>query len=257
MDDQVRELVAIGKEQFLRGDYSLAAGNLEQVVARGQEYPDVHHMLGCIYHELGEFEAAERAFSKALELNPGYVEAALNLAIVCNDLGQYERAQEVYARALEQAEEQPAQSQGAPPLDGYTKGKLANLHAAVGDGYASVKRPAEAAEEYRRALSLCPGFVDLRLKLAHALRDCGQPEEALAEYRVAASSAPGYLPARVALGAALHASGKVDEARGEWEEVLKQDPAHRTTQCTTVPLARSSNTLHILSSARTARSTYC
>jgi tetratricopeptide (TPR) repeat protein len=228
MDDQVRELVTLGKEQFARGDYSLAAGTLEQVVARGEGYPDVHHTLGCIYHEQGEFEAAEKAFSRALALNPGYVEAALNLAIVCNDLGQYERAQQVYARALEQAEHSPPEPQGAPPLDGYTKGKLANLHAAVGDGYASVKRPGEAADEYRRALALCPGFVDLRLKLANALRDSGQPAEALAEYRSAAEKAPAYLPARVALGAALHAGGKVDEARGEWEEVLKHDPAHRT-----------------------------
>ena len=228
MDDQVRELVALGKEQFARGNYSLAAGTLEQVLTRGDGYPDVHHTLGCIYHEQGEFEAAERAFSRALQLNPGYVEAALNLAIVCNDLGQYERAQEVYARALEQAEKSPAEHQGPPPLDGYTKGKLANLHAAVGDGYASVKRPLDAADEYRRALALCPGFVDLRLKLGNALRDSGEAALALAEYRSAAEGAPGYLPARIALGVALHTSGKVDEARGEWEEVLKHDPAHRT-----------------------------
>jgi tetratricopeptide (TPR) repeat protein len=231
LEDQVRELVALGKEQFLRGDYSQAAVNLETVVARGPQYPDVHHMLGCIYHEQGEFEAAERAFTRALELNPGYVEAALNLAIVCNDLGQYERAQEVYAKALAHAEPVNGHLPGsiaATALDAYSKGKLANLHAAVGDGYLSVKRPAEAAEEYQRALSLCPGFVDLRLKLAHALRDAGRSAEALAEYRAAALSAPGWLPARVALGTALHASGKVDEARAEWEEVLRQDPAHRT-----------------------------
>ena len=42
MDDQVRELVALGKEHFQRGDYSLAAGHLEQVVARGAAFADVH-----------------------------------------------------------------------------------------------------------------------------------------------------------------------------------------------------------------------
>ena len=229
MDDQVRELVALGKEQFLRGDYSLAAGQLEQVVARGQSYPDVHHMLGCIYHQLGEFESAEKAFTRALELNPGYVEAALNLAIVCNDLGQYERAQAVYATALSTVKSGTTKDVGGDlPIDSYTKGKLANLHAAVGDGYTSVRRPADAAIEFRRALTLCPGFVDLRLKLANSLRDAGQPEAALAEYRLAVHNAPAYLPARVALGAALHAVGKVDEAATQWEEVLKQDPAHRT-----------------------------
>jgi Tfp pilus assembly protein PilF len=225
MDDQVRELVALGREHFHRGDYSLAAGHLEQVLARGQEYPDVHHMLGCIYHQLGEYEAAQRSFTRALEMNPGYVEAALNLAILCNDLGQYERAQSVYAAALARVQSSSPDEQ---PLDGYTKGKLANLHAAVADGYLSVRRPAEAADELRRALALCPGFVDLRLKLANALRDAGQTGPALDEYQQAVKNAPAYLPARVALGAHLYAIGKVDEAAAQWEEVLRADPSHRT-----------------------------
>src|SRR5712692_480478 len=33
MDDSVRELVALGKDHFQRGDWSLAAGHLEQVIA--------------------------------------------------------------------------------------------------------------------------------------------------------------------------------------------------------------------------------
>src|SRR6202171_3483841 len=70
MDDQVRELVALGKDHFQRGDYSLAAGHLEQVVARGAPFADVHHMLGVVYHHLGEFESAQRSFQKALDINP-------------------------------------------------------------------------------------------------------------------------------------------------------------------------------------------
>jgi tetratricopeptide (TPR) repeat protein len=228
MDDQVRELVALGKEHFHRGDWSLAAGNLEQVVARGAAFADVHHMLGIAYHQLGEFESAQRAFQKALEINPGYVEAALNLAIVCNDLGQYERAQQIYSDAVARTRsKQLRDPNGDEPLDGYTRGKIANLHAAVGDGYLSVRRPNDGAAEYRRALSLCPTFVDLRLKLAHALREAGDVEGSLAEFRLAVQHAPAYVPARVALGTALHASGKLDEAVAQWEEVLRMDPSHR------------------------------
>ena len=252
MDDQMRELVALGKEQFQRGDFSLAAGHLEQVIVRGGEFPDVHHMLGCIYHQLGEFESAERAFTRALELNPGYVEAALNLAIVCNDLGHNERAQAVYATALTQAKGLAEGANDDAPIDSYTKGKLANLHAAVGDGYVSVRRPGDAAVEYRRALGLCPGFVDLRLKLANALREAGQPEAALGEYRLAVHNAPAYLPARVALGAALHTVGKVDEAVSQWEEVLKQDPAHRTAGLY-LKLAKGAGAARAESGAATAR----
>jgi tetratricopeptide (TPR) repeat protein len=229
MDDQVRELVALGTEHFQRGDYSLAAGHLEQAVARGSTFADVHHMLGLIYHHLGEFESAQRAFQRALEINPGYVEAALNLAIVCNDLGQYERARQVYSSAVERARSgQPRDPNGDEPLDSYTRGKIANLHAAVADGYLSVRRANDAASEYRRALALCPTFVDLRLKLAAALRDANDYDGSLAEYRLAVQHAPAYVPARAALGTALYAGGKLDEAVSQWEEVLRMDPAHRT-----------------------------
>src|SRR5256885_10408897 len=96
MDDHLRELVALGKEHFQRGDYSLAAGHLEQGVARGAAFADVHQMLGVVYHHLGEFEAAQRAVQKALDINPGYIQAAPNPAILCNDLGQYQRVKPRY-----------------------------------------------------------------------------------------------------------------------------------------------------------------
>jgi len=229
MDDQLRELVALGKEHFQRGDYSLAAGHLEHAVARGVGFADVHHMLGVIYHQLGEFEAAQRALQKALEINPGYIEAGLNLAIVCNDLGQYERAQQIYGAALERARGRgPREPNGDEPMDSSSRGKIANLHASVADGYFSMRRPNDAAAEYRRALSLCPTFVDLRLRLAHALREANDIEGAVAEFRIAVQHAPAYVPARLALGTALYAGGRLEEAEAEWEEVLRMDPQHRT-----------------------------
>jgi tetratricopeptide (TPR) repeat protein len=230
MDDAVRELVALGKDHFQRGDWSLAAGHLEQVIARGAKFADVHHMLGVCYHQLGEFDPAQRAFERALEINPGYVEASLNLAILCNDLGQYEKAQKVYANALERARNGSHRGPGDEPLDAHTRGKIANLHAAVGDAYLAVRRPADAAAEYRRALELSPGFVDLRMKLASALRESGDAGAAAAELRRAVQDAPAYVPARVALGLACSADGKLDDAIEQWNEVVRMDPRHRTAQ---------------------------
>ena len=230
MDDHLRELVALGREHFARGDWSLAAGHLEQVIARGATFADVHHMLGVAYHQLGEFESSKRAFEKALEINPGYVEASLNLAILCNDLGQYDKAQAVYANAVELARQGPRETGGDQPLDSFSRGKIANLHAAVGDAYLGSRRPADAALEFRRALQLAPAFVDLRLKLASALRESGDHHAAAAELEQAVRDAPAYVPARLALGLAWSAAGKLEAAVAQWEEVLRMDPAHRTAQ---------------------------
>src|SRR5690242_2460370 len=200
MDDAVRELVALGRDHFQRGDWSLAAGHLEQVVARGASFADVHHMLGVCYHQLGEFDPAQRAFERALEINPGYVEASLNLAILCNDLGQYEKAQRVYANAIERASHRERTGASDEPIDTFTRGKIANLHAAVGDAYLAARRPADAAVEFRRALDLAPAYIDLRMKLAAALRESGDEAGAASELRRAVREAPAYVPARVALG---------------------------------------------------------
>jgi tetratricopeptide (TPR) repeat protein len=230
MDDAVRELVALGKDHFQRGDWSLAAGHLEQVIARGAAFADVHHMLGVCYHQMGEFDPSQRAFERALEINPGYVEASLNLAILCNDLGQYEKAQKVYSNALDRARKGARHESGDEPVDAFTGGKIANLHAAVGDAYVGARRPADAAAEFRRALELSPGFVDLRMKLAAALRESGDAEAAATELRRAVRDAPAYVPARLALGLACSARGKLEEAIEQWEEVLRMDPGHRTAQ---------------------------
>jgi tetratricopeptide (TPR) repeat protein len=158
------------------------------------------------------------------------VEASLNLAILCNDLGQYEKAQKIYSNALERSRAGAQSASGDEPLDGFTRGKIANLHAAVGDAYLAARRPADAAVEFRRALDLSPGFVDLRMKLASALRETGDADAAAAELRRAVRDAPAYVPARVALGLACSAGGKLDDAIEQWEEVLRMDPRHRTAQ---------------------------
>ena len=134
----------------------------------------------------------------------------------------------MYANALERARNGARAKAGDEPLDAFTSGKIANLHAAVGDAYLSARRTRDGAAEYRRALELSPAFVDLRLKLASALREAGDLEAATAELRRAVQDAPAYVPARIALGLACSAAGKTQDAIEQWEEVLRMDPAHRT-----------------------------
>ena len=85
MDEAVRDLVALGKEYFQRGDYQLARGQLEQVAARGTNFADVHHMLGVIHHHLGDFPAAQRALNHGLTWwgyrVPALLEAGVVLAL--------------------------------------------------------------------------------------------------------------------------------------------------------------------------------
>src|SRR6478609_1760910 len=98
MDDRVKQLLVLGREHYDRREYDRAEDVLRQVLEKTDRFADVYNMLAVILHEKGDFVAAERHFERAVELNPNYTEALLNLAVTYNDLGKYEAAREVYAR---------------------------------------------------------------------------------------------------------------------------------------------------------------
>ena len=97
----LKQAVALGREHYEKREYDKAERHLCDVIAPGgHRYADIHNMMGVIHHDRGRLEAARESFKRALEINPSYTEAALNLAVTYNDLGQYELAQQVYRGAI-------------------------------------------------------------------------------------------------------------------------------------------------------------
>jgi tetratricopeptide (TPR) repeat protein len=220
VDGELDTLLDEGRDAYRSGDHLRAESLLTQALQAGAgRYADVHHMLGVVYHTAGQFSKARAAFEEALKINPNYTEAALNLSITYNDLGRYTEAREVYARALPPADVQ---------IDSFSRGKIANLHAQVGDAYRSVGLSKDAAIEYRRALGLCPGFIDIRMRLVHALSDHGAIKEAADEARLVLLENPNYVPAYLHLGLLLHRNGDLDGARKALGEVVKREPQHES-----------------------------
>ncbi len=181
-------------------------------------------MLGVIYHSQGRFADAEAAFERALVINPRYTEAALNLSVTYNDRGKYDQAKDVYAKAV-------AASVGQPnSLDTFARGKLANMHAALGAAYAALGLSGDAAREYCKALDLCPEFADLRVQLANVYRDMGMYNAAIAEFEQAKRTKPDYHAARINLGVTYYSLGRRFDALAEWHEVLKADPDNKSAK---------------------------
>jgi tetratricopeptide (TPR) repeat protein len=221
MDARLRQLMALGREHYRAREYDKAEQYLTQVIHDHRGFADVFNMLGVIYHEQGRFAEAQEAFEGALKINPNYTEAALNLSVTYNDLGKYQKAREIYTRAISSSHQQPRS------LDAFARGKIANMHADLGEVYAGIAFYDEAVREYRKALELCPGFVDLRTRLANVYRDMGEHDAALAEFDQIKLARPEYLPARVSYGVTLYSLGRPEEAIAEWEAVLREDPAQK------------------------------
>ena len=63
------------RERFAVQDYYGTVHLLEEIVATGRAFADVHHLLGVSLSLLGQRERALAELARALELNPRYLEA--------------------------------------------------------------------------------------------------------------------------------------------------------------------------------------
>ena len=114
---------------------------------------------------------------------------------------------------------------GDGALDPTTRGKLANLQAGLGDAYREAGEQRQGIEAYRQALDLCPGYHDIRYRLAIALREAGLPHKAVEDLKRVLRARPGYLDAAVQLGLSYYTLGRSQEAVREWQAVLRRDPS--------------------------------
>ena len=217
MAESVDEIYMRGREAFERGDFAEAEKCFSEVI-KSRPYADLFNKLGLIYHGKGELGKAAASFRKALELNPGYTEVSLNLAVTLNDMGKYQEAGEIFNRAAKIAH-------GAPySLDPFIKGKLANEHARIGDIYYDLGLYGEAVEEYKKAIGLRPSFVDIITKIGIAYREKGLYNDAIREFTKAREINPKYVPARINLGITYYMKGFLDLAVAEWQQTLEVNP---------------------------------
>ncbi len=222
MDDRTRRLLERGREHYAINEYDKAERCLVQIVRDDHAFADVYHMLGVIYSHKGLTKKAQSMFEEALKVNPGYTEAAINLAVTYNELGRYKEAREIHRKML-------AARKAAMPstVDPYIKGKIANMHAELACAYEEAGLLREAIHEFQRALTLCPGYVDIRSKLGAAYRSAGDLLAATREFERVKKENGRLVGPRLQLGMTYYAAGKPEDAAREWREVMELHPGNK------------------------------
>lgn len=211
------KLYQSGMEAFQKEDYATARKSFEELIASGHAFADVLNKLAFLMSMNREFEAAAVHLRKAIEINPRYTEAAVNLVYVLGELGRYDEIAEVQKmmRKIVTAKDKN--------IDPFVLGKIANLHSELAERYEEINWHGEAVEEYRKAVRIRPGFSDLRTRLAVLLREQGNIEDSIENLTHCLLENPNYLPALIQLGLTYYVMGETDLAKKQWERVLDKD----------------------------------
>ena len=237
--NSTRELVNLGNLYAEMDVPHLSEGYYRLAVARRPAPAAAHAQLGQVLARLGRAPEAERAYAKALAIDPRD-EAALNgLGLLAVSRHQYRQAAEIFRRAARLTRSADAKLNLGIVLSRTGAHREAEailvdaakrsphdptVRTALGNLYFRTDRCGKALEQHRKALDLSPGAPRLLMNIGADLADLGNQEAAASYFLRALRAEPRLAEARYNLALSLVALGRHDEARQHFVELLRHNP---------------------------------
>lgn len=197
--------------------YDAAEKLLKATLVEFQKNASLINLLGVTYHKQARFADAIKQFKTALQSNPSFVEAALNLASTLCDLSRYEEAKAVY----DQLTDAMHSDLKIPQL---VVGRLANQHVENARVYEQAGLHEDAIREYSRAVQLFPKLPDARFDLAKLLLQQNEMEKSRTILEELVSVYPEMSRALNLLGIVYLKVGREDLAKQAWQKSANSNP---------------------------------
>ena len=209
--------VGLADTYILQADYSnlpldellaKAQAATEKALALDDQLAEAYTSLGGIEHDRSNYEAAEAAYQRALELNPNYVTAYHWYSILLSGpLGRSDEAFEMIQKAAE--------------LDPNSSVIIQNLAIS----YANVGRSDESLARLRKLIEIDPDFIGGYVAMAfHYWGTEGRLDEAARWFRKAVPLEPGSSDLATALGTLFLDLGDLDRAEYWIERSIELAP---------------------------------
>ncbi len=164
-----------------------------------------HILLGNSYDEINEREKMYEHYKAALQLDPAYAPAYINLASALNFDKKYEEA---LPRALKGAE----------------LAKSSFAYKILGNTYKGLGKVDESLEQYQKAVKLNPKDKVAFLELGNTHVQLGHYDTAKQAYAEALALDPNYMPALFGMGWVSNKLSNYDEAVDYIQKGLRFDP---------------------------------
>ncbi len=182
------------------------AGAIYRAILRVQpDHPGTLMCFGVMSHIAGEREAGEALVRRALEIDPSFVSAHVNLGNLLREQRRNAEAQACYERALALA---PGNADA-----------LCNL----GSVHNERREFAQALASFEHALAVNPEHAEALHNMGNALRAVGRIDEATVAYRRAGELGGSLAQDQVRAGFATLSVGALDQATAFFERAIALD----------------------------------
>ena len=171
----------------------------EEVLAE-LEYEHGNFLAG-----LGKIEAALKAYSDAIELNPRYSAAYNNRGVVYVDIGEYNRAIKDFNTAIE-----------LNPNDFFAYNNRGNTYSNIGNINNAIK-------DFNKAITLKPNYANAYNNRGNAYVRTEYFEKAIKDFNTAIKLDPDFPGAYNSRGAAYHEKGNLEMAIEDFNTAIKLD----------------------------------
>jgi len=222
------------------GDLQTARETAERTVRLFPASPHDHVLLGTVLLRQGQLPAARDQFILARQLAPGDPEPLLGLGMAA-----------AVERKWTEAEQQIEGALKLNPRSGTALGALADVwsatgqvqkaiarvtqqvaaypddadaHFILGSLYATSDRPAEAKDQFGRAIQLNPQLIQAYTRLADLNQRLGEVDAALARYEQALAMEPKSVLLHSIVADLYSRKGDIAKARKHYEQALTADP---------------------------------
>ena len=233
-------LARVAKAAESGGDWERAERAHREAARLAPGFPDVHYRLACVRLAMQKRTAARRDLETALRLNPRYVAARVELALLDAREGLLGEALATLHQLAGEVRQEAAQSFGRglaslERADWEEAGEHFRDALSQGDTGAAIQEfqllrargdRAGARRALLAALVGTEGFADLHYLLGTMELEEGALDDALVSLCRALELKPDYHAARVQLARALEALGDQVQAEEQAALVLEADPRH-------------------------------
>jgi tetratricopeptide (TPR) repeat protein/S1-C subfamily serine protease len=195
---------------FQKRDFDQAIPLLEKAVDANPNFIRAQLDLGFAYNQKRLFDKAIPCFKKVIELDRNNASAHNNLGAAYNGQGRYDDAIPCFEEAI----------------------KLDPNHAAahfnLGVAYSAKKQYDESIQHYEKAVAINDRYVAAHINLGNTYNERRLRDKAIACFKRAVELDKNNVTAHNALGFTYNALGRYDDAIPCFKKVLAIDPKHAT-----------------------------